>query len=506
MRSRLGVIAILATWLVALAYAAAGVPESRPQPTSDPAGDGAVVANDPSAASSVWFCPSGSAGTPTAASHVVHVANPDDRVAAISVTSWNADGAAGPPISLEVPAASTLALTSADLGTAVGGSVLIESRPGAVTVAHRLVSTGLSDEGPCASRASGEAYFPILDTRRGASARLTIFNPFPADTVVDVTVSSVDGVRVPSELSSLVVRGASFRTIELGDIVQRRDLFSMGVRARSGRFVAEVAQYGDGVESPSGLRLQLGIPRTTDRVAFADGFVTGGIGERYVVYNPHAESARVALQVLPYDASAAARPEPFLLDVPARRAVTVDLAAEPRVAPDVLHWVLIDVLSGEGVAAARQVNVAGTNSSGLSSGIASSVGTPRSSTRWIVTGLDPAATTPASLLVANPSPDSIAVIEIATFVSGTAAAPAGVARIEVPPGQGTAVDLAPIQATAPAGTVMGLTLTAEAPVIIERRIIATSSADLSIVAGFPRVDGLAELPAVAAVSAPGAGD
>ncbi len=491
MKVRLVTIAVIVIAMLALYQLADGVPQSRASVAEDPGLDGAVVASPADTANSTWFCPSGTAGTTEAVTHRVFVANPTEAALTARVVPWTAEGVAGTPVELAVPAASTIVVTPEQLGGATG-SLQVELSPGGGVVSHRLVVGGLFDEGPCASRTSDVALFPAIDTRTGASARLVVFNPFRADTVLDVTVSSDDGVRVPTQLGSVVVAGGTSKTFELGEVVQKRPQFSAVVRARTGRFVSELVQVGDGAQTPKGLRMQLGVPAPNERLAFADGYVTPGLTEQYIVYNSSNEPARVALGVVPYDADPAAWPEPFLLDVPARRAVGVDLGAEPRVPQDVPHWVRLDVLSGSGVAAERLVTVGATNALGLQSGTADSTGAPRSAKQWIVSGIDSAPSS-SQVSIVNPSVDSIAVVTVKSFAGGSIVDAATSPRVEIAPGHGVTIDLAAIAAGAPPDTTVGLIVTGEQPLLVERRTLGAALAALSSVPAGP-VDGtLADL-------------
>ena len=362
---------------------------------------------------------------------------------------------------------------------------------GGGVASHRVSGEGLTDEGPCASRAFATAHFPAIDTRRGASARLWIFNPFPTDVVIDGTVSSSDGVRNPQDLTGFVVRANTATAIELGEIVQRREQFAVSLEARTGRFVAELAQTGNGTESPVGLRLQLGAEAPVKSAVFPLGLVTSGLTERFVLFNPGADPVVAVLGVVPFDADPAALPEPFELDIPPRRAVVLDLHDEPRVPADVPHWVRVHVAEGEGVVAERVVAVTGGNSLGLSSGTANSLGTPVGASHWLVPGVHSGEANPTTVSIVNPSISTIAVVEVTPFANGEALD--AIEDLELAPGNGVLLDLAPIYEAAPDEALITIEISSEESVAVAKRVAVGSSALIEMV-GLPSRSSVIALP------------
>jgi hypothetical protein len=498
MRLRIVVLLVIAAVLALLAVGARGIPDSREVAAPDPILDGSSVTAAAGASGSIWFCPSGSAATPTTPTHRVTIANPTATPLQATVRGWTPAGQAGPPSYVTVPAKSSTVMGAAN------GSVMVELSGGGATVSHELSSGGLWDEDLCSSQPSDEAYFPAIDTRRGNSARLTLLNPFQSDAVVKITISTSDTVRVPNQLNGLVIPGGSSKTIELNTIVERRAIFSASISG-SGRFISELAQYDggqaspeDGTKSPTGLALQLGAPGLVEHQLFADGLVTAGMTEAFVIANPTDSPSKVSLSVLPFDADPQARPQPFLLDVAANRSVVVQLDKEARVPPDTPHWVRLDVVDGAGVVAQRVVAVAGTNSLGLEGGIASTMGTPRAATKWIVPSLDPAQKTADSLAIVNPAVSGTAKVTISTFAAGAAGAPAASATVQIGAGKGVLVNLPPILAASPKGALMGLVVSSDQPIGVERRGITSTKHDIAAVPGSPVAGSLVDLPPLTA--------
>jgi hypothetical protein len=494
MKLRIVVLLVIAAALALLAVGARGIPDSREVAAPDPLLDGSSVTAGTGTSGSIWFCPAGSAATPTTPTHRVTIANPTKAALTATVRGWTPAGQPAPVTNITVPAQSSTVLNAAN------GSVMVELSGGGATVSHELSAGSLWDEDLCSSQPSDEAYFPAIDTRRGNSARLTLLNPFQSDAVVKITISTSDTVRVPNQLNGLVIPGGTSRTIELNTIVERRAIFTASISG-SGRFISELAQYDggqaspeDGTQSPTGLVLQLGAPGLVQHQLFADGLVTAGLTEAFVIANPTDSPSKVSLSVMPFDADPAARPQPFLLDVSANRSVVVQLDKEARVPPGTPHWVRLDVIDGAGVVAQRVVAVAGTNSLGLAGGIASTMGTPRAATSWIVPSLDPAQKTADSLAIVNPSVSGTAKVTIESFAAGVVAT----SSLDVGAGKGVLINLSAAVAASAKGAALGLTLTSDQPIGVERRGVTSTKHDIAAVVGSPVAGSLEDLPPLTA--------
>ena len=239
--------------------------------------------------------------------------------------------------------------------------------------------------------------------------------------------------------------------------------------------------------------------RTATRLAFADGITGPGMPERYVIFNPSSSDAQVVVAVIPYDAAAGLLPEPFQLDVPARKSVALDLDQQTRIPAGTPHWVRVESVNGVGVAAQRLVSISSGNTLGLKSGLAGSTGSAVSASRWVLPWADrsPPSTSPSSpssrttILVANPSSDTIAVVNLSPFAAGKNASGDAVRRLELKPGAAAAVDLGVDGADA-----AGIVITAASKVVVERRVTAGSNADLSVMSAVPVAGTLGVLPAM----------
>jgi hypothetical protein len=483
-RSRLALLVVVGALLAGMVVLARS-PVEPARPSAAATVVGPVLA-PPAAPGPVWMCAAGTAATPTPAVHEVVVANPTDETISVTMSEFGAPDTEPTTSTAEVPARSVSVLTPA-----TSAAVTVEATRTGVVVSHRLSAEGLTDEAPCATSASGEWYFPGADTRTqlGSVAQLHLFNPFPTDVSLDVTVVSADGVRVPTALNGMVVAGRSVKVVNLGEIVQRRDQFAMAVATRpgAGKLVAELTQI---TAAPDGLRLTPGADRRSTQLVFADGQTGAGLSERYVVFNPGQTPAAVLIAVVPHAVDRDLLPEPFELEVPARRFVVVDLSEETRVPLDVPHWVQVESLGGRGIAAQRLVAVtAAGNPYGVNSGTAGSTGASAGATRWVVPWADRSPNAVSALSLVNPSRDTIARVEIRAFGGGVLDEGDAVREVELAPGGGAAVDLG-----ASGEVPRGLVVSSSAPVLVERRLAGSSKVDIEVIPGVPDGRGLARLP------------
>ena len=429
--------------------------------------------------SSTWYCAAGTAAAPV--DHVVFVDNPTDHPVTVRVTAYSAEGATPSKDVVVAP----LGPTGIDVAAAFGApglSVMVESPVASLAVDHRLADGHrFGDQDACATFSSGEWYFPSLSTTRDAGTRLTLFNPFPADAGLDVQVVLDTGVRVPTALAGIVVPAGTTKVVDLGETVQRRDQFSIAVRLRSGRVVAEATQTFDGSAGARGLRMGLGVPGTARRWSLAGGFTGSGVSEHLVIQNPGDARAEVLVQVTPYGGAANA-PEPLRVEVPRLRYAVVDLSAESRIPGDGYHSISVE--SDQPVVVARTTVITGPVTPpadpevaarpALSHGAAIASGTPVAAAAWLVPSIDAGADPPPVLLVHNPG-SGIAVVSAAT-TSGSAPTPVdGLDQVEVPPGDSVAVALPGDRYSQ-----VGVRITASAPVVVERLTTFPSEDDLSM--------------------------
>ncbi len=483
--SRLLLLAGTAAAVVALALSFDGtaVPSSAGlEPSPVPA------AGSPDALSSTWYCAAGGAATEQPLGHSLFLMNPAGEDTTAKLTAYNADGIVG-EATVEVPAPGPTRVGVNSTFGATGLSVVVESSAGQLVVEHRLTGTNQVDQVPCSTSSSGSWYFPSQTTLRNTTAQLHLFNPFPEDASVDISAAVDDGVREPPEWQGVVVPARTSRVIDLGVGAQRRDQFAISVELRNGQLIAETAQTlatpaeGD-VPATRGLRLQLGVPEAESEWSFADGFAGPGVSERLVVFNPGEQAARVAVQVTPFG-GVQLPPEPFEVEVPARRYAVLDLSAETRIPPEGLHAIRVESGARAPVVVGRVVTITGpredpsapevTARPPTTRGTAIGTGTPVAATLWAATGLVVGGPQESTVLVHNPTSASVTVS--ATAIGGNGDGTLLADEVEIAAGDSFAV------ATRGQGLGRGevtVLVEATAPVVVERTITFVDQDDLSM--------------------------
>lgn len=470
-----------------------------------PASGDSTATNDPipsvgteDTLSSTWYCAAGSAGIDPPPAHVLFLSNPSARAISVRLTAYGADGQVGSNLVDAAPAG----VTTVDVNTlfnATGLSVMAESETGTLGVEHRLGTTSMVDSTACATTSSGAWFFPSQTTLRDTSAQITLFNPFSADAGVDITAAVTDGMRSPSQWAGIVVPAGTSRVIDLGQYIQTRDLFSVAVKMRTGRVVAETSQVLNipadektGTLEQRGLRLQVGVPEARRDWTFATGFTGPGVSERLVVYNPNRRSSSVVVQVTPYGA-AEMPPEPFQLEVPGNRFAVIDLGAESRIPAEGFHSIEIESDEDAPVVVSRVLQLMGppTAPSNPAIGVRPSetlgtsvgTGTPVDAERWLLPAVLMGPGQEPMAFVHNPG-TGIVTVRVEALMN---AAPVEVASgVEVAPGDSAWIALNPAQVAAlqEPGNV-SFQVVASAPVSVERTITYSAANDVTVGLALP---------------------
>lgn len=484
-----GVVALLVAGLFQLddPHTAAPAPRSPVVGSSVREGDGAT-----------WYCAAGAEGT---TQHQVVVSNPGGELTARIVGYRDAGGgtpaevAAAAPTSttVDIPAASLHAVSVGDIGTGIGGVTVELSGPdaGRASVAHRLLGESQSDESTCATEGAASWHFPSAATELGSTAKLWIVNPFPTDASVDVRVTTEAIVRRPGKLRGLIIPAGTSKLVDLSVGVSRRPQVAFTVEAIGGRVVAELVQ----TETGRGLRMQPGVPEAAPSWVIADSFPGAEVAQQLVVYNPTTSDVVVQVAAVP-NTTPDALPEPFVLEIGPRRYEIVDVADQARIDPDLARWFRIDTIEGEGVVAELVVAITGAGGDGsaatrpsVGGGYASTTGSSAAATRWYATSLDPGPDSQSVVVVANPSPDAIALVT-ATRISGGSRKPVA-DKFEVPPLSSLVVDLT----DAGEGQPLAVEISSETPVVASARTTSVARVELAMWPMVPDRAGATELPA-----------
>lgn len=440
-----------------------------------------------------WYCAAADIGI-EAPAHTIVISAVSDADALLRLDAFNAEGEVGTS-ELEVAAGTTAEVAAAEEFGNPNVSVMVEA-DAPVAVEHRYVYDAGADQAPCTTFSSDTWYFPTLTTTRDALARLSLFNPFPGDASVDISIAFDSGVRQPATLSGIVIPPGTTRVVELSEDVQRRAQFSATITSRSGGVIAEVAQRFDGTgDVPvTGLRLVPGTRSTAGAWAFAGGFTDPTAIETLSVLNPSESEADVLAQVVPYG-SADLAPEPFELEIPRFRYGAVNLTDESRVQQVGFHAIDVESTAGGEVVAARSLNITGAPGSeeteairaSITGGTTASSGSSHAARSWVAAGLSVGETTDSVVFVHNFGAEAVVVTVSGTPIDGSDGLST---EIELPPRESVAVTADQLVEGAVSFTA---DVSADQPVVVERLQVWTTPADLSIQSAIPVVETIDEL-------------
>jgi hypothetical protein len=206
---------------------------SQPAASNPPPALPVVAAS--SSLSSSWFC--GGAHGPAAAGTLI-IANPTAGGQQATVTIVASMGPSPAPSSIAIPAGSRRAVreTVASSGAWVAATVTLDGGGGVV---EQQLSGPLGTEvSPCATAGSTSWYFPSGTTLRNADDVVSLYNPYPANAIVDLSFVTNQGPEDPNDFQAILVPGGSVVPVDLGTHLRRRSSIATSVSVRAGQVVA----------------------------------------------------------------------------------------------------------------------------------------------------------------------------------------------------------------------------------------------------------------------------
>jgi hypothetical protein len=281
----------------------------------------------------------------------------------------------------------------------------------------------------CSQLASSEWYFPEGSTVLGADERLLVYNPFPDEAVVRVTLFTPAGRQDKANLADVAVPSGESVELALNDFIRIEPIVSASVVANRGRVVAWRQSSVKRKNGPSGVHMTLGAPALAETWYFPEGGVGAGFDEEFAVLNPSEEEAQVTISLATSD-KVLQPPKLVEVAIPPLTAKSFSLDESLR-APDQPRAVSALVSSTNGVDVAAERSVTYTSEGEV--GIASEVGARATASRWL---LGPATSTPGSDYVSIMNPSSKDVITSITLVrsDGSVLRPRQLRRVKVPAG------------------------------------------------------------------------
>jgi hypothetical protein len=470
--------------------AAAAVP---PGPVAAPAG----------AQSSSWFCAGatdGATGASSGSSGAGSSAPAGDAPAQLAIANTNAAALTATVTLIPVsgtsirPATSTVSVPARSRTTVpeslpggpsfIGADVTLHG--GAASVDQEITSPLGPSVSPCATSGSRTWYFTDGRTAVNASDVITLFNPYPIDSIVDLTFTTDQGLEAPGEFQALDVPANGLIDVDLGTHLRRRSSIATVVTARSGHVVAWQTRAVTAVPSGTpvlaadgsapagaidpaspvpGVDVSLGAPQPATSWVWPDGIAGNGVDEEYDIYNPGPGTAQVQL-ALDLDQGTA---EPFTLTIGAEQVSTVISDEQARVPAGVTHSAVVRSTNGVPVVATREV---AASSPSPHVGLGSLLGEQQAAPSWLFAGGSVTSSVDESLVLYNPGDQAVRA-SVDGLSGGPSTALPGLSAVLVGPGARVAVDLGSHQPS----LASAFTVQASGPLYAERDLLGTSDRD-----------------------------
>lgn len=242
--------------------------------------------------SSSWFCPGVAAGDGVDAASVF-VANPSDTDITASVT-FMSDG--DPEVQNVVVPPRSRAQIEALRGKTVGVVVPVVVIIGDVgTVEQQLIYAAGDVTAQCVTSTAQEWFFADGWTVEGSTERIIVTNPYPESAVINVSFTTKEGKRTPSNLQGLIVGPQRSRSLSMStEGAEGESVLAVHVTATTGKIVTSKAQHYLG-GGRLGYSTTVGIPSPMTKWWFAAGRTGPNVTEQLVVFNPNEDDESVTV-------------------------------------------------------------------------------------------------------------------------------------------------------------------------------------------------------------------
>jgi hypothetical protein len=352
---------------------------------------------------------------------------------------------------------------------------------GGPVAAGGLVSVSGPERGAeaasCSPIAASEWLFAAGSAALETDQRLLLYNPFPDEAVVRLSLYTPRGLETKTSLQEVAVPARSSTAVVINEAIRVRGTVGSRVVAKRGRVVAWREMFTESGERPRSTQLSLGTPRTADAWYFADGALGPGVSESIGLLNPAGREAIVSITVSTSQETLQPRK---LLEYPVPRRSAVEIALEDFIQePDAFTGASVTVKSvnGVGIAAERTVYY----STGAISGGASETGAPTAEQRWII---PPAASSPDDDGVAlmNPSTKPVTV-DLTLLGPEGPRSPEAIQGIRLGPGSRRKIQVQNYNG----GRALPVMAVGTGPFVAERYAYSPNDEDVSVVLGVPQV-------------------
>ncbi len=412
--------ALSSSWFCAGATAAAPATSAAPTTTTTvPASASASASNLPVARPSPYGEADGQ----------LVITNAGTSKAAATITDVSSGGSTVNS-SVDVPSGGSVSVPeSAPGGTGWEGAI-VEVDAGQVVVDQSVNGPLGASSSPCATSGSSSWYLPTGQTRVNADEFISLLNPYPSATIVDLSFVTNQGVEQPQNFQGVDVPANGLVNVDLGTYLSRRSAIEATVTARTGSVVAWETEIvtppaagaplvGSAAASKpladpawpiAGVTVTLGAPAAATSWVWPDGLAGGGMQEQYVVYNPGSKPARVRLSI----GLAGGAAEPLSFSVGAGQVVPVVSEQQARIPAGVAHSAKLTSVNGIPVVAERTLTasqaanpVAGAT--GTVDGNGQILGGTVTSRRWIIGSAAVDAHHVGQLVIFNPGAITVTV-------------------------------------------------------------------------------------------------
>ena len=288
----------LAALVVAVVVADRSHPEAVSPPTygASPIGQSTPALVDSTGVlSTSWFCPGGPTTDGRTTFLTLFNSNDDAREVALSAVT---EGGRTGRRTLVLPPRNRSVLSLGSLAAGEDTAATVTVYGAGVAVEQTVAGRSGVDTTPCADATSSTWYLADGSTTSDAALRLVLYNPFPNDAVVDVSLTTVERTVEPPDLQGAVVPGHSVRLFDLAQAAQREQVVSTAVSSRGAELVASRIESADN-PSRRGFWSKLAAARPAQTWWFPDGAKGADASEQFVLYNPGDADASVELSFLP---------------------------------------------------------------------------------------------------------------------------------------------------------------------------------------------------------------
>jgi hypothetical protein len=394
------------------------------------------AAPPPGGLTSAWFCPGvpaageeGSAGSVTvfnSAEAALH-----GRITVLSVGE-------GPLAQdIEVPPFDSASFDLDQLVDSPFAAAFVEIDGGGGLVEQKATDPAGESVAACANSSASEWYLAAGDTLDGSVEQLVLSNPHDYPAVVDVTLATERGTRIPEAYQSFAVPAQSVRLVDLNGVIGDQSRIGVSVIASRGRVVVGRSQLLD-TAARTGYVMSLAAPALRDQWWFVYGERADDVVENYYLYNPGEDDAEVTPVLLGFQQPEGMEP-PDPIVVPDGEVVEFRMADVGSL-PDGPHSVVFGTEPATPVVVERIVTrtIENVPTTSITVG-ATTRPDGYVANRWYV-GLGPTAPAQRALALYNNTTAASAVSISAVTPQGVQAVP-GLTEVTVAPGAIRYIDL-----------------------------------------------------------------